>query len=885
MSVKLYRVLSLSCYSDIHNQHINDWMKEDGKFIVTMATHALFKSLERDSCAFVVGIAGNGKSSIIRHIALKLKRQENYEIVPIVLSPEIIFEFRNRDRKQIFIVDDFCGKVNVNAQYVDIWVSQINEILKLIDTANKNDTKDIAEVIFLFATRLSIFEDSIFQKLRLLMKYVFPLSKFPLTDEEKLKMIKKYITLEADTKLFKTLKSDDAYFPLLCKIAERKTPDQIIKLFSNLQGFIKQDLMDLKKNNHLQFCIITLCAILNNNFKDEILNDVYETDIERQAYENICMEFNLGTNKDQVKSKIIAQLANLDGMYMTKTENYYHFIHAKVYHIAVVVCGQTFLHCFIKYVRSSFIAERFCFQSTMANSNKNKIFIDNEDAEKRFFDRLMFDLEKGETYSTFHNNQLENESYRQKFCVYCRTRKEKFSELLKHFSANSELNGYVAETNYDDYIDFKRQYHFFSHKMRIPLIESAWEGYADIVQLLLDFDCNVNETDKFGRTALLVACLFGKVNVVTVLLEHYADHSLCDENRQSPLFVASREGYDPIVDALLRDKADVNISDVNDNSPLHVASSEGHLSTVQTLSKRISDLPKCNNLGQTPIFVACKNGSADVVRHLLTLYSEYISTPDNEGRSPLCIACSGRHCGVVKLLLENHADVLRCDRNKRSPMFVAADEGYDDIVNILIQHKANLNQCDVNGKTPLFAASDKGRTGVANILVKTGADLNASDSKTNTPIYAACRGGFIDIVKLLCENNANIKLCNKSGSSPLFSACKQGHFDIVEYLVQKGSDISEGDSNGTTPLLVAIKNEHTEIAKFLINKGADINQTDHNKKAPLHISVVGRHIDIIKLLIGKGALQSITDNENQTPFDLACKKSYTDIVRLLRPEK
>lgn len=66
----------------------------------------------------------------------------------------------------------------------------------------------------------------------------------------------------------------------------------------------------------------------------------------------------------------------------------------------------------------------------------------------------MSDLEKGETYSTFHNNQLANESYRNKFCDYCRTRKEKFSELLKHFSENSEIKGNFAETNYDDYIDF-----------------------------------------------------------------------------------------------------------------------------------------------------------------------------------------------------------------------------------------------------------------------------------------------------------------------------------------------------------------------------------------------------------------------------------------------
>ncbi|XP_063414421.1 putative ankyrin repeat protein RBE_0220 [Mytilus trossulus] len=815
---------------DIHNQHINDWMKEDEKFIATMATHTLFESLERNSCALVVGIAGNGKSSIIRHIALKLKSQEHYEIVPIVLSPEIIFEFRKTDRKQIFIVDDLCGKVNVNAQSVDIWVSQINEILKLIDTAHKNETKEIAEVKFLFATRLSIFEDSIFQKLRLLMKYAFPLSEFSLTEEEKLKMINKYITLEADTKLFKKLKSDDAYFPLLCKIAERKTPDQIIKLFSNLKGFIKQDLMDLKENNHLQFCIITLCAILNNNFKEEILNDVYESDIERQAFDNICMEFNLGTNKDQVKSKIKAQLANLEGMYMTKTENYYHFIHAKVYHIAVVVCGQTFLHSFIKYIRTSFIAERFCFQSTMANINKNTISIDNEDAEKRFFDRLMFDLEKGETYSTFHSNQLTNKSYRDKFCNYCRIRKQKVGELLKHFSV---INSKNDDRNYDDYIDFKKQYHFFSHQMRRPFIESAWEGYSDIVELLLEFNFDINESEKFGRTPLLVACLLGKKKheeVVNFLLKNNADHSLCDKNKQSPLLAASRGGYYSIVKALLQHNADVNQCDIKGNSPLLVAASDSPLETVKILSSKMSDFSKCNSLGQTPICVASIHGRVDVLKYLLQFCNELVSKPDNEGRSPLFIACKKGYLEIVQLLLSNHADVSQSDWSKRSPLFIASAKGHDDIVKTLLQNKAKINQCDEEERTPLFMASDKGHASTVQILINCEADLNAMDNRKCTPLFAACRQGFIDIVKLLNENGASITECNKWNASPLFAACRQGYLGIVKYLVENGCNISDPDNSGTTPLLVAHENGNTEIENYLIQKSDDFHQSNQCKK-------------------------------------------------------
>ncbi|CAC5422990.1 unnamed protein product [Mytilus coruscus] len=867
---------------DIHNQHINDWIKEDDKFIVTIATNKILENLKTDSCVLVVGCAGNGKSSIIRHIALKLRNEDQYEIIPIVLSPGSIFELINRKRKQIFIVDDFCGKVITNALSVEVWFSQIHEILKLILNSGTNDSEGFADVKFLLATGINIYNDSIFKKLQMLMKYVFILSKWPLTEDEKLRIIKKYISPEEEIILSQTLKSDKAYFPLLCKIAENKKADQIIKLFSNLGDFIKQDLVDLKNSNNLKFCTITLCALLNNNFKTEILDEVYESDTEMLAFENVCLECNLGPHKDKVKKKIKEQLENLEDMYVAKTDNYYHFIHGEIYQIAVSVCGQIFLHTFIQFVRSSFIAERFSFQTNMTVNNKHIIIIDNKIAEKKYFDRLMLDLEKGETYSTFHNSQLRSESYRTKFIAYCRMRQQKVCELFKLFNVKSDTVSITcAERDYADYIEFTKQHHFYSHKMRKPLIESTWEGNEDIVQLLLKCDCDINETDRFGRTALFVACLLGKKKIVNVLLDNNANMSLCNEKGQSPLFVASRERYDDIVNTLLHNNADVNQCDVNGDSPFLVACSGSQLSTVKILSRRMPQILQRNNLGQTPLFVASMNGRKFVIRYLLSVLSEYISTPDNEGRSPLFIACMKGHQNVVELLLKRNANVSQSDWNKRSPLFITAAEGYADIVTILIKNKADINQCDEESMTPLSIACDKGRTEIVRILVNSHADINITDLKKRTPLYVACSRGFKDIVKLLHENNASILECNKWGGSPLFAACREGHFDIVKYLVEHGANVFSQDSNGTTPLLVAIENGNTEIGKFLIDSGFDINRSDNYKRTPLHVAAVGGHNDIVNVLLNAGAITNLTDVENQTPLDLARKYSSTDIVNLL----
>ncbi|CAC5376601.1 unnamed protein product [Mytilus coruscus] len=370
---------------DIHDQHIKDWRRDEEKFIETEATRQVEKRLRDDNCVLVVGRSGNGKSSILRHLALKVCDENKYQIIPTVIDPSDIHHFYNQKKSQLFVIDDLWGKEkNINAQSVNVWSNKIDDILRLLKTASvfKDKHKSAINVKLLFAVGIDIYNDSIFNGLDSLRSYVCDISNWPLNDQEKLAMIRNYISSKSESKLTQKLKSDKAYFPLLCKIAEGKTAGQIMRLFSNLNDFIKQDILALKETNHLHFCIITLCALLNNSFKEKILNDDYNSSNEREAFENICIEFNLGTQQESAKSKIKEQLENLEGTYVTKTEDYYQIIHTKVYRIAVLVCGQTFVHNFTTYIQSSFIAERFCFESVREDGNKNFIIIEGEDAEK-----------------------------------------------------------------------------------------------------------------------------------------------------------------------------------------------------------------------------------------------------------------------------------------------------------------------------------------------------------------------------------------------------------------------------------------------------------------------------------------------------------------------
>ncbi|CAC5390765.1 unnamed protein product [Mytilus coruscus] len=776
---------------DVFKEHIVDWEKDDVKFITTRGTIKIEQRLKTDNCVLVIGISGNGKSSILRHLALKLKADDNYEIIPIVLGPVNILTFRNERRKLVFVIDDFCGKANINAQTVDVWFSQIDEILKM-STEFEHESHNTGFKL-LFAASTDIYNDKIFNRLDSLKKYVFDLSDTPLQNDEKLKMIEQYIPEEAKSEFAKKLISDEAYFPLLCKIAEGKSTKQITHLFDNLNEFIKHNLLVLQQKHGLQFCIITLCALFSNNFKEEM----FACTRNKAAFNEFCTEFDFEIDKKSALSTIKEQLKSANDMYMTKTGNFYHFIHGEVYHVAELICGNTVLNTFIKFASSSAIAERFNIRSTTKEEMKNVILIKYEKDEKRYFDRLMSDLEQGITYSTFHNSQLGNQLYRNKFCLYCQNRKSKLVQLLKQLTEKSGRTCYkendiseMKKIDYEDYIDFEKQYHFSSHKMCIPLIESAWEGFEDVVEMLLDMESDINVTDKFGRTALFVASKLGKLNVVILLLSKGANSSLCDCDGQYPLLIACKEGYDAVVKVLLKQTTDINRCDSKGTSPLIGASYAGKKGIVEMLVRAKADISICNNKGQSPLFIAASKGRKDVVEFLIKTSHAEISKRDNDGRSPLLIACQNRQQSVVDSLIQEHCNISQCNWEKQSPLFIACAEGFTEIVNSLVKGGANKEQRDEDGRTPLFIACERGRTDIVKILIETGADISTTDNNKRTPFYAACRQGSLDIVQMLKEKEADVSACTKWGCTPLFAAKREGHQSVVKYLLELGADDS-----------------------------------------------------------------------------------------------
>ena len=81
---------------------------------------------------------------------------------------------------------------------------------------------------------------------------------------------------------------------------------------------------------------------------------------------------------------------------------------------------------------------------------------------------------------------------------------------------------------------------------------ASQEGHWELVQLLLDYDADVEILDRNGETALHLATDRGHLQVTTLLLVHGAKRDIRNKEDKTPFELASREGHHSVAQLLSR---------------------------------------------------------------------------------------------------------------------------------------------------------------------------------------------------------------------------------------------------------------------------------------------------------------------------------------------
>lgn len=149
-------------------------------------------------------------------------------------------------------------------------------------------------------------------------------------------------------------------------------------------------------------------------------------------------------------------------------------------------------------------------------------------------------------------------------------------------------------------------------KKQNALMIASWEGYYEIVQLLLSMRSLVDTKDSNGCTALILAIYKGYQSIVELLIKNNADIEVRDKLLTTPLIYAAGKGHVTITKLLVAHKADIHSKDRDGKTSLMWAAHKGYFDIVQfllTQGAKINDMTTGN---KTALDFAIENNHIEI---------------------------------------------------------------------------------------------------------------------------------------------------------------------------------------------------------------------------------------------------------------------------------
>jgi ankyrin repeat protein len=120
-------------------------------------------------------------------------------------------------------------------------------------------------------------------------------------------------------------------------------------------------------------------------------------------------------------------------------------------------------------------------------------------------------------------------------------------------------------------------------------MRASEKGSANIVQVLMENQADVNVKDVYGATALIRATEQGHINIIRLLLKS-ADVNIQDEDGVSALMAAAAKGHEHIVALLLEKGANPQLKNSDGKTARQLAEAK-HFDAITTLFDK-ANIPK-----------------------------------------------------------------------------------------------------------------------------------------------------------------------------------------------------------------------------------------------------------------------------------------------------
>ncbi|CAG2234201.1 unnamed protein product [Mytilus edulis] len=877
----------------IHIEIIKEWEKQ--KVVETRAIKHLIHLTKKANTVVAVGSSGCGKSTAIQYVALMLHHQQGFEIVPVP-TPDYILQYFNPEHRQVFVVDDICGKSTIDINLINTTGRMSLEIKSML----KSNTVKI-----LSSCRTHIYQDRIFKNIVFMATAICNLtSDFCLTKSERLLIAEMYLTNEEVKKIQVKIFEMYDFFPLLCNLFTKQTGKDVVAFFSNPVQIIIDDLQLLfNSSDQTTFATLFLFIAYNNDLHENLLS--VKSDIKQvlaELFDNFQLQSNLSF---QV---IKYEIEKLCEAYIKKCR-YIQFLHDKLFTIFASFCGKLKFDLVLNIAHTEVVRDRFMLKRLITEEmDTTEHFITiPETKETQYFERLLKDINDGFVENIFLNTQLKYAFFRQQLIKFLLDSGDihKTVNLLNSEKLSTLLMS-MARQGFSDMLTLLLSEHVDvncntgTDPFDTPLYIASSEGFVDTVKILLEHKANTDIMCIELKTSIYVATENGFSDIVKLLLYHKANPNIINKIKITALYVAVLNGNTSIVELLLSNNADPNIGSWGNVTPLIEASRNGHTIIVKLLLEYNADPNLKDKYNRIPLDIASEKGNPEIASLLLKYKSE-INHRDEENVTPLLRALMSKNMDTAKILLENGASIDMCNDINMILFFDpvergSIENGVADTVLTILKYKADRkNICGIL-ETALFVASEKCFTNVVEFLLNHKANPNIESRGKIAPLYIASLKGHVAIVKLLLSHKANPNtgivtllleydadpnLRDKYSRIPLDIASEKGYTEIVSLLLKYKSETNHSDEDNVTPLLRALMANHTDTAKVLLEYGADYNICNEINITPFFVAIEKDNTEIVNMMLQYEVGENIKIRYDTIRFYLACKKGDITTVNSL----
>ena len=383
-------------------------------------------------------------------------------------------------------------------------------------------------------------------------------------------------------------------------------------------------------------------------------------------------------------------------------------------------------------------------------------------------------------------------------------------------------------------------------------LASAYGNTYAVETLIREFEAEVDDTSEIGNTPIIQAAWSGHAEVLELLLHHGADASISNFTGETPLhWLCNFDDKD--IQRVGRALAEVNVdldavaeefslgydffeTEFVAGTPLHRAVARNNASAVQVLLD-IGANPFAlggDNGDATPFMLAVLLHYPHIIRIFLSNFkdssrdsSEYLITPS--GKSILTEALHG---GTLfgstfgRLVRHGHKIATRAEETLQILSEAGASEhfsclpGFPNCTAVFYASQSHVSVLR-------FLLNNCSKADIDKPAARAPDETNPTADTRRPPLFEAITHGKIENFHALIEHGADPKArYNPTQPTTIFHQCAFAGFQQVELLtkfIEAGVGVDDGPIDHETPFVCAVLNRSFVIAEFLRDNGANVN--------------------------------------------------------------